>query len=80
MQCNGATVKCIVYSGAPHSFVKHNVVMQTECTTAAAPVLSVTLEDENTVLRDSISCLDLTVAMSAKAEYSMSGIPCCVLP
>ena len=63
-----------------HSFVKHDVVVKTECTTAAAPVLSVTLADENTVVTDSISCLDLTVFVGAGAEYSMPGVPCRVLP
>ena len=48
--------------------------------TKAAPVLSVTLADENTVVSDSTSCLDLMVAVGAKAEYSMPGVPCHVLP
>ena len=63
-----------------HSFVKHDIVVKTGCTTVAAPVLSVTLADENTVVSDSISCLDLMVVVGAEAEYSMPGVPCRVLP
>ena len=70
----------MVDSGAMHSFVKHDVVVKTGCTTAATPILSVTLADENTVVSDSISCLDLTVVVGAEAEYSMPGVPCRVLP
>ena len=42
-QCNGVSVVCLVDSGAMHSFVKRNAAVKTVCTTAAAPVLSVTL-------------------------------------
>ena len=63
-----------------HSFIKHNIVVKTGCTTAAALVLSVTLADESTVVSDSISCLDLMVVVGAEAEYSMPGVPYCVLP
>ena len=69
----------MVYRGATHSFVKHNIVVKTECMTVATPVLSITLADENTVISDSISCLDLTVVLGAEAEYSMPGVPCHVL-
>ena len=62
------------------SLVKHDIVVKTGCTTVAAPMLSVTLADENTVVSDSISCLDLTVVIGAEAEYSMPGVPCRVLP
>ena len=78
--CNGVSVECLVDSGAMHSFVKHNVVVKTGCTTAAAPVLSVTLADESTVVSDSISCLDLMAAVGTEVEYSMPGVPCRVLP
>ena len=63
-----------------HSFVKHDAVVKTRCTTIVTPVLSVTLADENTVVSDSISCLDLTVVVGAEAKYSMPGVPCRVLP
>ena len=62
-----------------HSFVKHDVVVKTGCTTVAAPILSVTLADKNTVVSDSISCLDLTVVVGHGTEYSMPGVPCHVL-
>ena len=70
----------MVDSGATHSFVKHNVVVKTGCTTAAAPVLSVTLADENTVVSDSLAHLDLTAVVGAGTAYSMPGVPCRVLP
>ena len=70
----------MVDSGAMHSFVKRNIVVKTRCTTIAAPVFSVTLADENTVVSDSVSCLDLTVVVGAEAEYSMPRVPCRVLP
>ena len=73
-------MECLVDSGAMHSFVKHDVVVKTGCTTIAAPVLSVTLADENTVVSDSISCLDLTVVVGTETEHSMPGVPCRVLP
>ena len=76
---NGVSVECLVDSGAMHSFVKHDVVIKTGCMTVAAPVLSVTLADKNAVLSDSISCLDLMVAVSAENEYSMPGVPVRVL-
>ena len=65
-----------------HSFVKRDVVVKTGCTTAAAaaPVLSVTLADENTVVSDSLACLDLMAVVGTGTEYSMPGVPCCVLP
>ena len=63
----------------PCIVLSNNIVIKTGCTTAATPVLSVTLADENTVVCDSISCLDLMVAVGAKAEYSMPGLPCRVL-
>ena len=63
-----------------HSFVKHDIVVKTGCTTVAAPVLSVTLADENTVVSDSLACLDLTAVVDAGTEYSMPGVPCRVLP
>ena len=64
----------MVDSGATHSFVKHDIVVKTGCTTVATPVLSVTLEDENIVISDSTSYLDLMVAVGAEAEYSMPGV------
>ena len=64
-QCNRVSVECLVDSGATHSFVKHNVVVKTICTTAAAPVLSVTLADKNTVVSDSLACLDLKEIIGA---------------
>ena len=67
-QCNGISFECLVDSGATYSFVKHDIVVKTRCTTAATPVLSVTLADENTVVSDSISCLDLMVVVGAEAE------------
>ena len=70
----------MVDSGASHSFVKNDDVVKTGCTTAAAPVLSVTLEDENTVISDSLAHLDLTAAVGAGAAYSMPGVPCRILP
>ena len=73
-------MECLVDSGAMHSFVKHGVVVKTGCTTIAAPLLSVTLADENTVVSDSVSCLDLMVVVGAGTEYSMPGVPCRVLP
>ena len=72
-QYNGVSVECLVDSGAMHSFVKHGVVVKTGYTTAAVPILSATLADENTVVSDSISCLDLTVVVGAGTEYSMPG-------
>ena len=80
VQCNGVSVECLVDSGAMHSFIKHDVVVKTGCTTAATPILSVTLADKNIVVIDSISCLDLMVIVGAEAENSMPGVPCCVLP
>ena len=62
-----------------HSFVKHDIVVKTRCTTVAAPILSVTLADENAVVSDSISCLDLMVIVGTEAKYSMPGVPCHVL-
>ena len=47
--------------------MKHNIVVKTGCTNAATPVLSVALADENTVVSDSISCLDLMV-VGAEAD------------
>ena len=70
----------MVDSGAMHSFVKNDVVVKTGCTTAAAPVLSVTLADENTVVSDSLAHLDLTAVVGAGTVYSMPGVPCRVLP
>ena len=70
----------MVDSSALHSFVKHDVVVKTGCTTAAAPVLSVTLADENTVVSDSLAHLDLTAAVGTGTAYSMPGVPCRVLP
>ena len=66
--------------GALHSFVKHNIVVKTGCTAAAAPILSVTLADENTVVSDSLACLDLTAVVGAGTMYSMPEVPCRVLP
>ena len=63
-----------------HSFVKHNIIVKTGCTTAAAPVLSVTLADENTVISDSLAHLDLMAVVGAGTVYSMPGVPCRVLP
>ena len=70
----------MVNSGAMHSFVKHNVVIKTGCTTATTPVLSVMLADENTVVSDSLAHLDLTAVVGAGTAYSMPGVPCRVLP
>ena len=70
----------MVDSGAVHSFVKHDIVVKTGCTTVATPILSVTLADENTVISDSISCLDLMVVVGAGTKYSMLRVPCHVLP
>ena len=70
----------MVDSGATHSFVKHDILVKTGCTTVAAPILSVTLADENSVVSDSFSCLDLTVVVGAETEYSVPRVPCCVLP
>ena len=78
-QCNGVSVECLVDSDATHSFVKHDVVVKTGCTTAAAPVLSVMLANEKTVISDSLAHLDL-MAVGAGTEYSMPGVPCHVLP
>ena len=74
------SIECLVDSGAMHSFVKHDVVIKTGCTTVAAPILSITLAHENTVVSDSISCLDLMVVVGAEAQCSMPGVPCRVLP
>ena len=63
-----------------HSFVKHDVVVKTGCMTAAAPVLSVTLVDENTFVSDSLAHLDLMAVVGAGTTYFMPGVPCCVLP
>ena len=63
----------MVDSSGTHSFVKYDIVVKTGCTTVAAPVLSVTLADENTVVSDSLACLDLTVVVGASTEYSMLG-------
>ena len=63
-----------------HSFVKHDIVVKTGCTTIAAPILSVTLADENTVVSDFLAYLDLTAAVGAGTAYSMPGVPCHVLP
>ena len=68
----------MVDSGATHSFVKNDVV-KTGCTTAAAPVLSVMLADEYTVISDFLAHLDLTAAVGAGTAYSMSGVTCRVL-
>ena len=70
----------MVESGALHSFIKTNVVVKTGCTTAAAPVLSVTLADKNTVVSDSLAHLDLTAAVGAGTAYSMPEVLCRVLP
>ena len=67
-------------SGGMHSFVKHDNIGKTRYMTIATPVLSVTLADKNTVVSDSISCLDLTVAVGAEAVYNMPRVPCHVLP
>ena len=69
----------MVDGGATHSFVKHDVVVKTGCTTATAPVLPVTLANENTVVSDYLACLDLTAVVGAGTEYSMPGVPCRVL-
>ena len=63
-----------------HSFVKSNVVVKTGCTTAAAPVLSVMLADENTVVGDSLAHLDLTAVVGAGTAHLMPGVTCRVLP
>ena len=63
-----------------HSFVKHDVIVKTRFTTATAPVLSVTLADENTVLSTYLACLDLMAVVGAGIEYSMPGVLCRVLP
>ena len=55
----------MVDSGATHSFFKHDVVVKTGCTTAATPILSVMLADENTVVSDSLACLDLMAVVGA---------------
>ena len=52
-----------------HSFVKHDIVVKTECTTVAAPELSVTLVDENIVVSDSLVCLDLMAFVIATCKY-----------
>ena len=70
----------MVDSGAMHSFVKHDIVVKTGCTTIVAPILSVTLADENTDVSDSLSHLDLTAAVGAGTAYSMPGVPCHVRP
>ena len=70
----------MVDSGATHIFVKHDVVVKTGCTTAAAPLLSVILADENTVVSDSLAHLDLTAVVGAGTAYLMPGVPCRVLP
>ena len=70
----------MVDSGASHSFVKNDIVVKTGCTTAAAPILSVTLGDESTVISDSLAHLDLTAVVGAGTVYSMPGVPCRVLP
>ena len=70
----------MVDSGAMHSFVKHDIVVKTGCTTVATPVLSVTLAAENTVVSDSLACLDLTAVVGASTAYSMPEVPCRVLP
>ena len=70
----------MVDSGATHSFVKNDIVVKTGCMTAAAPVLSVMLADENTVISDSLAHLDLKAAVGAGTAYSIPGVPCCVLP
>ena len=58
-----------------HSFVKHDIVVKTGCTTATAPVLSVTLADENTIVSDYLAHLDLMAAVGAATAYSMPGVP-----
>ena len=63
-----------------HSFIKHDIVIKTGCMTVATPVLSVTSADENTVVSDSVFCLNLMVVVGTGAEYSMPGVPCRVLP
>ena len=79
-QCNGVNVEYLVESIAMHSFVRQSVVAWTGCTTTVAPILSVTLADENAVLSDSIYCLDLMLAVGTTTKYSMSRVPCHVLP
>ena len=73
-------IECLVDSGAMHSFVKHDVVVKTGCTTAATPILSVMLADEKTVVSDSLACLDLAAVVGADTAYLMPGVPCHVLP
>ena len=63
-----------------HSFVKHDVAVKTGFMAAAAAVLSITLADENSVVSDSIFCLDLMVVVGAETEYFTPGVPCCRLP
>ena len=63
-----------------HGFVKHDVVIKTRCTTAATPLLFITLADKNTVVSDYLPCLDLTVIVGAEAEYSMPRLPCHARP
>ena len=70
----------MVDSGAMHSFVKHDVVVKTGCTTAATPILSITLANENTVVSDSLAHLDLMAVVGAGTAYSMPEVPCRVLP
>ena len=70
----------MVDSSATHSFVKHDVVVKTGFMTAAAPVLSVTLANENTVVSDSLAHLDLMAVVGAGTAHSMPGVPCHVLP
>ena len=65
----------MVDSGATHSFVKHDIVVKTGCTTAIVPVLLVMLADENTVVSDSLAHLDLTALVGAGTAYSMPGVP-----
>ena len=77
---DSANPNSLVDSGALHSFVKHDVVVKTRCTTAAAPILSVTLANDNTFVSDSLAHLDLTAAVGAGTAYSMPGVPCHVLP
>ena len=70
----------MVDSGTMKSFVKHDVVVKTGYTTAAVPILSATLADENTVVSDSLAHLDLMAVVGAGTAYSMPGVPCRVLP
>ena len=70
----------MVDSGAMHNLIKHDIVVKIGCTTAAAPVLVVSLAEKNTVVSDSLSCLDLMVVLGAEAQYSMPGVPCHVQP